>query len=870
MTDPTYDVVEYRFQNDDDGDENTATFAADLNTSISMQTGTANRLRIRVQTLNDNNKVSNVTWQWEYNKNSTGWNDITTGSSNIQAIASTNVGVVEGDPLSNQLTTRGTFDGDGNITVDGLGTTYNHAANAYAEQALVFYIVDADVANGNSIEIRPYSSGDGFTVSYTNTPTLTVLKGTDTSYWTPAYIRGGVNTSDNQPAYARGSLPASDQQAAYIAGSLAASDSQPAYTHGSEVASDNQPAYTAGALSANDNQPVYLEGALGSSGNQPAYIAGIDTITGNQSAYLEGVYYVAFEYDNFNDNSRDTSKWNLGSTDIGADNASVTALEQNNRLEIQPLDSTAGNNYYGFKSVDLYNLNLSAAFVEVTQLHQAALANTQFRLQSGNTDGDYLLGFEVENTTIYFQYRDDTSWNQTNTTYNSTNHRWWRVRHDYEGSNIEWQTSPDGLIWTTQRTVAESTITSAGIDIEAMRIHLAAGTWGSVSSPSATYFDNFNYHPEVPRKEDWTSWPDNHPVVVPHGVTETTDWDYILWGAESPANIIKFGSMFIMYYTGANYYAGDPDYTPANRALGIATSWDGFNWTKYASNPIITYSDYPTVEEGVAGACAIVIGGTIHLYYGAIKATTPVLVDIDIRYRKSTDGFTYTDDTLIYSVSGDEFQTLFVFHDGTNYHLYIKENLGSRATGPIYRLSGTNPTSLSLQGTVLSEYSGMSKAQDPGTATVSDSDILVVSMEKRLPYEHPKAQIRVIEKTSPGSISDMMHQWQWGGWNDGTANPSIFYDAHNGIWHLYHQSGGNILHTWSGDQLAVSGLLAYMRGQASASDNLAAYIAGTQAASSQLAGYVEGLYQPLPVTEPWTGSNDDPWRISHWVTEIIE
>jgi len=63
---------------------------------------------------------------------------------------------------------------------------------------------------------------------------------------------------------------------------------------------------------------------------------------------------------------------------------------------------------------------------------------------------------------------------------------------------------------------------------------------------------------------------------------------------------------------------------------------------------------------------------------------------------------------------------------------------------------------------------------------------------------------------------------------------------------------------------------AYIAGGVNVSDNQAAYMAGSQAASSRQAGYVEGLYQPLPVTEPWTGSNDDPWRISHWVTDIVE
>ena len=178
MTNPTYELVEFRFENDD-GDENNATFAADLNAPLDLATGTSNKKRIRVQVLNDNAKVSNVVWAWEYNNTTqvTGWVDITTSSSHIRAVVSDDAGVVEGDSLNNNLTDRtGSFDLDGNITEDGIGSSYNHALSNYAEQALVFYVVDADVNDNDAIEIRPYSSGDGWVVTYTSTPNITVDK----------------------------------------------------------------------------------------------------------------------------------------------------------------------------------------------------------------------------------------------------------------------------------------------------------------------------------------------------------------------------------------------------------------------------------------------------------------------------------------------------------------------------------------------------------------------------------------------------------------------------------------------------------------------------------------------------------------------
>jgi hypothetical protein len=216
MTDPTYELVEFRFENDD-GDENTRTFAAALNTTLDLQTGTSNKKSIRVQILNDNAKVSNVIWAWEYNNTTqvTGWVDITTTSSHIQAVASDDAGVVEGDTLTNNLTTRGAFDPDGNITVDGVGSTYNHAASDYAENSLVFYVVDGDVDDGDAIQIRPYSSGDGWVVTYTNTPNITVDK---------PLVDPAPNISDDATATDSVTVSVSDPQVS-VSDSATAADS---------------------------------------------------------------------------------------------------------------------------------------------------------------------------------------------------------------------------------------------------------------------------------------------------------------------------------------------------------------------------------------------------------------------------------------------------------------------------------------------------------------------------------------------------------------------------------------------------------------------------------------------------------------------
>jgi hypothetical protein len=106
--------------------------------------------------------------------------------------------------------------------------------------------------------------------------------------------------------------------------------------------------------------------------------------------------------------------------------------------------------------------------------------------------------------------------------------------------------------------------------------------------------------------------------------------------------MVKLNGTYFMYYIGAAGDTGDPEYNPIRRSLGVATSSDGVNFTKFGSNPIMTYTtaNGTVPEEGVGGATAIVVGNTIHLYYAAIRSTGGEQVDLDIRYRKSTDGYT--------------------------------------------------------------------------------------------------------------------------------------------------------------------------------------------------------------------------------------
>ena len=176
MAQPTYDLLEFEFFNDNGTDETDSTVAgAGRNGTLDMGVGAANQKLIRIQLHNDNDKVGTETFNWEYNNTTqtTGWLPISTGSAHIRAVDSTKL--TDGEDCTNRLTTRaGVFVANNNgVSEDGAGTSYSHTATYYSEQLLSFYLVAADVDDNDVIEIRVVEvSAD--TITYTNTPDLTV------------------------------------------------------------------------------------------------------------------------------------------------------------------------------------------------------------------------------------------------------------------------------------------------------------------------------------------------------------------------------------------------------------------------------------------------------------------------------------------------------------------------------------------------------------------------------------------------------------------------------------------------------------------------------------------------------------------------
>ena len=105
--------------------------------------------------------------------------------------------------------------------------------------------------------------------------------------------------------------------------------------------------------------------------------------------------------DDFNDNSRDAARWNLGVLSAPAADALVTVLEQNQRLEIQPRANTAGNHYNGYVSALTWNLTNTFTSVEVVSAPTNG-SDTIFAI--GNDNNNYYR-FVVSGGLLFFQER---------------------------------------------------------------------------------------------------------------------------------------------------------------------------------------------------------------------------------------------------------------------------------------------------------------------------------------------------------------------------------------------------------------------------------------------------------------------------------
>lgn len=149
-----------------------ASWAAALNTAITLVAGTVRRLRVRIENTGSGDAPA---FQWQARRNAGAWQNVTTTSSVCRAVATS--WYADGDDVPELLTGSGTYLGN-NDAADETGAITLPAPLAAAsafECELAFQLVSGDVVPNDTVELRLVLHDGTVLDSYAVMPTITVV-----------------------------------------------------------------------------------------------------------------------------------------------------------------------------------------------------------------------------------------------------------------------------------------------------------------------------------------------------------------------------------------------------------------------------------------------------------------------------------------------------------------------------------------------------------------------------------------------------------------------------------------------------------------------------------------------------------------------
>lgn len=178
--------------------------------------------------------------------------------------------------------------------------------------------------------------------------------------------------------------------------------------------------------------------------------------------------------------TKDTVKWTWGGTP-----ASVVS----GQLQLVPKTTYNGN----IISNQHFRLVFSSVVVQAVQVPNAGVSNVvgSYLVAKSvhNSAGTDFMQFRWENKSpnnlLYFDEVVGNVYSTTSITYDATNHQWWRLR--MSANTLYWDTSPDGIVWTNQRSKAVG-----AWDTSLVTVELWSGEAVAETSPGVAIFDNLN------------------------------------------------------------------------------------------------------------------------------------------------------------------------------------------------------------------------------------------------------------------------------------------------------------------------------------------------------------------------------------------
>ena len=235
----------------------------------------------------------------------------------------------------------------------------------------------------------------------------------------------------------------------------------------------------------------------------PAHAAGnVDVVVTNTNGQSGGKLN-AFTYttvsgetlllaDDFNDASINTSKWLTNNLYSGFTDSTV-ALTETQTLAIGPLkQNTAGSHYNGIRSISAFDFTGAYAYVQLVQAPNPLTAADAFYTIGLNVDNCYRMYFESGNLILQKKIGGGKTTVLT-VTFNSTNHAFWRIRHDAVSGQVVFEAAPSnaGVPGSFVQLYSEAWNSSA-VPLASVQFELKGGTWRiEGNNPGTVVFDNF-------------------------------------------------------------------------------------------------------------------------------------------------------------------------------------------------------------------------------------------------------------------------------------------------------------------------------------------------------------------------------------------
>jgi hypothetical protein len=279
------------------------------------------------------------------------------------------------------------------------------------------------------------------------------------------------------------------------------------------------------------------------------------------------------------------------------------------------------------------------------------------------------------------------------------------------------------------------------------------------------------------------------------------DWDLYLWGGFA-STVVKKNGIFYLYYQAANGYDEDEE-TATWRSIGVATSSDGINFTKYAANPVLTWFPKNNLEEGAVSAGAFLDStGEIALYYGANTWAGGSSVNADGRLAVSSDGLHLTDQGIVLNRrdssvwgSGDELYPVIGFHDAARWFTYYIPN-GTPQKGKLGVARGNNRLDLTNSAPVLSGGSTI-PVWGPGSFARLAHDTYALFLNDVYRPGGPILEVRIVSLNAPDSVSAPVQSYQF----EDVWEAVVFLDTIVDTWFMYYRSAD---HEYYGVKVAAA------------------------------------------------------------------